>query len=103
LKEEKHLSVRVAATRAWMSLVYACNEDFNQTFVFNAVVRDMIAVLSKDKSPIILDLLLQTLTALMNGHNRSKLTCPRTVQLHKGIAINVDNRSEQSISCHGVL
>jgi hypothetical protein len=73
LKEEKHVSVRIAATRAWISLVYACNDDLNQTFVFNAVMRDFVFILSKDKSPVILDLLYNTLAALMNGHVRSKL------------------------------
>jgi hypothetical protein len=72
LKEEKHVSVRVAATRTWISLVYACNEDFHQQFVFNSAVRDFASILSKDKSPVILDLLYNTLAALMNGHARSK-------------------------------
>ncbi|KAI8583071.1 hypothetical protein K450DRAFT_224078 [Umbelopsis ramanniana AG] len=70
LKEEKHVSVRIAATRTWISLVYACNEDFTQAFVFNAVVRDFVSLISKDKSPVVLDMLFNTLAALMGGHNR---------------------------------
>ncbi|KAG2188477.1 hypothetical protein INT44_001230 [Umbelopsis vinacea] len=70
LKEEKHVSVRIAATRTWISLVYACNDDFTQAFVFNAVVRDFVLLISKDKSPVVLDMLYNTLAALMGGHNR---------------------------------
>ncbi|KAH8556583.1 Rap1-interacting factor 1 N terminal-domain-containing protein [Umbelopsis sp. PMI_123] len=70
LKEEKHVSVRIAATRTWISLVYACNDDFNQAFVFNAIIRDFVLLLSKDKSPVVLDMLFNTLAALMGGHNR---------------------------------
>jgi hypothetical protein len=72
LKEEKHVSVRIAATRTWISLVYACNDDFTQAFVFNAVVRDFVSLISKDKSPVVLDMLFNTLAALMGGNNRSK-------------------------------
>jgi len=64
--------VRIAATRTWISLVYACNDDFTQAFVFNAVVRDFVSLISKDKSPVVLDMLFNTLAALMGGHNRSK-------------------------------
>jgi hypothetical protein len=66
------VSVRIAATRTWISLVYACNDDFNQAFVFNAIIRDFVLLLSKDKSPVVLDMLFNTLAALMGGHNRSK-------------------------------
>jgi hypothetical protein len=64
--------VRIAATRTWISLVYSCNDDFTQAFVFNAVVRDFVSLISKDKSPVVLDMLFNTLAALMGGHNRSK-------------------------------